>query len=68
MNSGVAKQIREKYPEVFDAYKTLCDIKSDKSELLGTAQFVRVGENGYIVNLFSQENFGGRTCRKANIR
>lgn len=58
MGSGIAKQVREKYPEVFDAYKTLCDIKSDKSELLGTAQFVRVGENGYIVNLFSQENFG----------
>ena len=58
MASGIAKQVREKYPEVFDAYKTLCDIKSDKSELLGTAQFIRVGENGYIVNLFSQENFG----------
>lgn len=58
MGSGIAKQVREKYPEVFDVYKTLCDIKSDKSELLGTAQFVRVGENGYIVNLFSQENFG----------
>lgn len=58
MGSGVAKQVRVKHPEVFDAYKTLCDIKENKWELLGTAQFVRVDESGYVVNLFAQENFG----------
>ena len=58
MGSGIAKQVKEKYPEVFNAYKTLCDIKEDKSELLGTAQFVRIGKAGYIVNLFAQEKFG----------
>lgn len=61
MNSGIAKQVREKFPVVFNAYNTFCSIKDNKSELLGTAQFIRVDEGGYagyIVNLFAQENFG----------
>lgn len=62
MGSGIAKQVKEKYPLVFEAYKVLCDIKEDKAELLGTAQIVRVGENMYVVNLFAQERYGYRGC------
>ena len=62
MGSGIAKQVKEKYPLVFEAYKALCDIKEDKAELLGTAQIVRVGENMHVVNLFAQERYGYRGC------
>lgn len=59
MGSGVAKQVREKYPRVFERYKRLCDNHSDdRSFLLGLAQCVKVGEENYVVNLFAQNNFG----------
>ena len=36
MNSGIARQIRNKYPGVFDSYKKICDeYKHNTSELLG---------------------------------
>lgn len=58
MNSGIAKQVKEKYPEVYDAYEKLCNYYKDKpSQLLGAAQTV-LTQIGYIVNVFSQENFG----------
>ena len=59
MGSGIAKQVREKFPTVYARYRQLCDeMKDNRAELLGTAQFVRTGEDCYIVNLFAQENFG----------
>ncbi len=62
MGSGVAKQVREKYPLVYKEYKKWCDIYSPKA-LLGTAQFI-VTDIQYdtsflgIFNLFGQEKFG----------
>ena len=58
MNSGVAKQVREKYPIVFQAYKALCSTKTNSTELLGTAQVCRIGADKYVVNLFAQNRFG----------
>ena len=59
MGSGIAKQVRERYPMVFTQYKEFCNKHSyDASFLLGLAQCVKVGENNYIVNLFAQDNFG----------
>lgn len=59
MNSGVAKQVREKYPEVFQAYQTLCKSHSKcKSSLLGECQVVEVAENRCIANLFGQLGYG----------
>lgn len=57
MGSGVAKSIRAEYPKVYKAYKRLCETK-DTSELLGNAQFVDVGFNTVVVNLFGQLNYG----------
>ena len=58
MNSGVAKQVREKYPVVYEEYKILCDKhKNNPSEMLGFTQGVMT-EIGYIFNIFAQENFG----------
>lgn len=58
MYSGVAKQVREKFPKVFDEYKQLCSRdKACRSSLLGLVQFVDVGDY-FIANLFAQKEFG----------
>ena len=73
MNSGVAKQVREKYPIVFTHYKSWCDDESrnpkhfERSPLLGQAQIVYIEDkkvdnvlsgDRIIVNLFSQDGYG----------
>ena len=58
MGSGIAKQVKEKYPEVYAQYKNLCNTYSDnKSKLLGDVQLINVGDKN-IANLFSQEHYG----------
>lgn len=60
MGSGVAKSIREQFPEAYDAYMNLSlpykkmDLQSD---LLGRAQFVESNDK-IIANLFGQLNYG----------
>ena len=53
MGSGVAKEVRERYPEVYYAYLDRCynAITNHNHTLLGTAQFVKVSDNRCIVNL-----------------
>ena len=51
MGSGVAKQIREKWPIVFKSYKEFFKNVEDSQVLLGEAQLVELDEK-YIVNLF----------------
>ena len=59
MGSGVAKQVREKFPEVFERYKNLCDNIPQKDSLLGTVQCICVdNEMRAIANLFAQDKFG----------
>lgn len=61
MNSGVAKQIREKYPEVFTIYRQFVnDITQlhGSEKLLGECQIVQTLDYNYVVNLFGQNNFG----------
>ena len=57
MGSGIAKQVREKYPIVYETYKELCSQDIPKN-LLGIAQPVKASDNTIIVNVFAQENFG----------
>lgn len=73
MGSGIAKQIRDKWPIVYDKYIAkfkemeqkiieMCgcwERQMDTSEvLLGDVQFVYVDENKIIVNMFSQQYYG----------
>lgn len=61
MGSGVAKQVREKYPAVFTMYKVHCDFYSKVPEkLLGTCQTIKVKDKKErsIANLFGQLGFG----------
>lgn len=55
MNSGVARQVREKYPAAYSAYKTQC---SDKKNLLGTIQIVSQPDGHIICNMFAQSTYG----------
>lgn len=68
MGSGVAKQVREKFPAVYRYYKSWCDedeksrkqIGFQKSMLLGQVQ-VACNENcpkQVICNLFAQDRYG----------
>ena len=57
MGSGVAKYIKEKYPEVFKEYKEYCKSTNSKS-LLGNVQFCKANDNKIIANLFGQHEFG----------
>ena len=61
MGSGIAKQVREKYPHVFTRYKQLCNDRQDQKDLLGVVQMVGVDigyKPIYIGNLFAQLHYG----------
>lgn len=58
MGSGIAKQVKEKYPEVYIKYKKICDEHTqDRSSLLGKVQLIDVSGKS-IANLFAQEYYG----------
>lgn len=60
MNSGVAKAIREKWPEVYEQYRTLCKRQDGSGWLLGVMQPVEIQHipPRYVVNLFAQQYYG----------
>lgn len=57
MGSGIAKQIRERWPVVFSSYRAYCD-RHMRDELLGEIWGVRVSDDQWVVNMFAQDNFG----------
>lgn len=60
MRSGVALQVRNKYPEVYKQYLKYCDHYDNPADMLGHIQVICVGNDPvkYVVNMFAQENFG----------
>ena len=66
MNNGVAKQVRDRYPKVFEAYKKACDGAGNKNAaLLGGILDVPVSDGGKkftVCNLFGQDNYGSGFC------
>ena len=66
MGSGLAKQVREKYPWVYAEYKQLCDnakkLPNGSKSLLGVTQFIFINENQQIGNVFGQDRFGYDKC------
>lgn len=58
MNSGVAKQIRRKFPRAFTEYEAFVErAPLEGKKLLGSCQVVNVGEK-WIANLFGQDAWG----------
>lgn len=68
MNSGIARQIRERWPWVFASYRAYyerCKNKGDSP--LGTVWGVAIDHDNrnrqWVVNMFSQDDFGYYTHR-----
>lgn len=57
MGAGLAKQIRNKYPEVYRSYVSIIK-NSTEDELLGYAQPVSVNNTLSVLNLFGQIGYG----------
>ena len=58
MGSGIAKQVKERFPEVFAEYHKLCST-SNQASLLGDFQIVKTPHRiAPVVNLFGQMDFG----------
>jgi len=66
MGSGLAKQIRNKYPNVYESYVKLVNWQKEEynkglaknKSLLGNIQFVDCSDGKVIANLFGQEGYG----------
>lgn len=58
MGSGVAKQVKEKYPDVYLEYLRWCRNPTMKEKLLGQVQILDIGDSKLIVNMFAQDGFG----------
>lgn len=58
MGGGIAKQIRDKYPEVYDEYKNYCNRHQIKEQMLGVTQCIKCQDGKVIANLFGQLYFG----------
>lgn len=65
MASGVAKAIRNKYPEVYRYYRFMYEEVTGRGQsLLGQAQYVpiykadKVKKPYYCINMFAQDNYG----------
>lgn len=62
MGSGIAKQIKDRFPETFRKYKQVCNISIFKPEaLLGKNLYTAEcnhGKNIIIASLFAQDNYG----------
>ena len=61
MGSGVALQVKNKYPEAYTEYKKMCDEFRDCTRyLLGTIQLIptNLDKTQFICNLFAQDNYG----------
>ena len=63
MASGIAKQIREKWPEVFVRYEEYINyfynmgIATSSEHYLGQMQLVKVDDDKYVANFFSQDKY-----------
>lgn len=56
MGSGFAKQVADRYPELYMQYRIICQSASSK-ELLGHIMIYEADDK-IIVNMFSQDNYG----------
>lgn len=57
MGSGIAKLLKDKYPNLLVEYKEYCSKHTTPAELLGKCQIVKVGSK-QMANLFGQLNYG----------
>lgn len=61
MGSGVAKQIKEKWPDVFAQYSYHTTML--ENACLGNCQLVQINESQFVANLFGQRYYGRENLR-----
>lgn len=64
MGGGLAKQIKDRYPDVFKEYINHIQFywECNKESPLGTVCYYRVDENRCLWNVFGQEDYGIDKC------
>ena len=61
MGSGVAKQIKEKWPDVFAQYSYHTTML--ENTCLGNCQMVQINKSQFVANLFGQRYYGRENLR-----
>lgn len=61
MGSGLALQIKNKYPKVFEEYRRFCKVIPE-TQLLGLSLVIPTYDNKVVINVFGQYNFGRGQC------
>lgn len=61
MGSGVAKQIKEKWPDVFAQYNYHTTML--ENACLGNCQMVQINKSQFVANLFGQRYYGRENLR-----
>lgn len=59
MGGGVALAIKNKWPEVYKHYINFIESYGNSAILLGKYDEVRINDNQFVVNAFTQLNYGG---------
>ena len=58
MGAGLAKQIRDKWPIIYDSFIARVYNTSNKKELLGKTLFTNVENNLFVASIFGQYYYG----------
>ena len=63
MGSGIARQIRERFPEVYRVYRERYEdalrVLDSPDRMLGSTDIVQIpGTNQHVVNMYSQRSYG----------
>lgn len=62
MRSGIAKQIRERWPKVYEVYRNTYEQQlrswESVSSLLGNIDMVHIGNNKWVFNMYAQHRYG----------
>lgn len=69
MGSGVALAIKRKWPKVYESYIRACQNKDvitfyGQKNLLGTIDVVYINDDLYVINAFTQLNYGREAGRR----
>ena len=67
MGAGLAKQIRNQFPRLYEKYRQKCLTTRNSKELLGEVQFYftygdQPGMDFVIANIFGQDGYGRDKC------
>ena len=61
MGAGLAKQIRDKWPSVYDRYLDKVYYSPKNEDLLGTTAWNKVDTNLFVASIFGQYDYGHGT-------